>query len=448
MYRPMTVTAPEGCLLNPRFPAAVVSRAVTGHYVPLLVFGALHRVIPDRVMAGVGSPLWGITQSGMRDDGRPYTNVLFFNGGMGATARKDGEHVLSWPSNISSTPVEVAERNSPLFVHDKRMRPGSGGAGKFRGGLGQDILHRERVAAADRDELHGRAHDVRGPRLRGRRTTAASATSGSTASAIDNRKQYVLKQGRPRARPHPGRRRLRPREARATRSSPRATASAATSPGGRVGGRRDFRRAIADSPYVHSVAHDIFAQARRRECPRLAALAAAAEPCVRRQNMSTPAKLMFFCGKMAAGKSTLARDLAERENAVLLVQDDFLDSLYPGEISDIPAFVRCSSRLKNALAPHVCALLSKGISVVLDFPANTTLQRAWFRGIFERANVEHELHFVDASDALCKSQLKDRSKNLPPGAPWTTDAEFDAITVYFRPPSEDEGFNVVRHERT
>src|SRR2546421_12825924 len=63
MYRPVTVTAPEGCLLNPRFPAAVVSRATTGHYVPVLVFGALHKVIPERVMAGVGSPLWGIPQS-------------------------------------------------------------------------------------------------------------------------------------------------------------------------------------------------------------------------------------------------------------------------------------------------------------------------------------------------------------------------------------------------
>jgi len=140
MYRPVRVEAPEGCLLNPRFPAAVVSRAVTGHYVPLLVLGALHRVIPDRVMAGVGSPLWAVTQSGTRDDGRPYTAVLFFNGGMGATPLKDGEHVLSWPSNISSTPVEVAERNSPVFFHYKRMRPDSGGAGRFRGGLGQDIL--------------------------------------------------------------------------------------------------------------------------------------------------------------------------------------------------------------------------------------------------------------------------------------------------------------------
>jgi len=52
--------------------------------------------------------------------------------------------------------------------------------------------------------------------------------------------------------------------------------------------------------------------------------------------MSTSATLIFFCGKMAAGKSTLARDLAVRENAVLFVQDDFLDALFPGEITDIP----------------------------------------------------------------------------------------------------------------
>jgi predicted kinase len=161
----------------------------------------------------------------------------------------------------------------------------------------------------------------------------------------------------------------------------------------------------------------------------------------------TSAKLIFLCGKMAAGKSTLARELARRENAILLVQDEFLDHLFPGEITDIPGFVEYSSRLKNALMPHVCALLSKGISVVLDFPGNTTAQRAWFRELFERANAKHELHFVDASDAVCKSQLKERTKHLPPGTPWTTEAEFDAITGYFRPPSEDEGFHVIRHGR-
>jgi predicted kinase len=79
--------------------------------------------------------------------------------------------------------------------------------------------------------------------------------------------------------------------------------------------------------------------------------------------VTTPATLIFLCGKMAAGKSTLAKTLAEREHAVLLVQDELLDHLFPEEITDIPGFVRYSSRLKNALGPHVCALLSMGVSV-------------------------------------------------------------------------------------
>jgi predicted kinase len=87
--------------------------------------------------------------------------------------------------------------------------------------------------------------------------------------------------------------------------------------------------------------------------------------------MTTSTKLIFFCGKTAAGKSTLARELAEREKALLVVQDEFLDALFPGEIIDVQGFVKYSCRLKNALTPHICALLSKGISVVLDFPGNT-----------------------------------------------------------------------------
>lgn len=163
--------------------------------------------------------------------------------------------------------------------------------------------------------------------------------------------------------------------------------------------------------------------------------------------MSNPAKLMFLCGKMAAGKSTLARDLAVRENAVLLVQDDFLNALFPGEITDIPAFVDRYTRLKNALTPPICALLSKRISVVLDFAAATKTQREWFRELIERTHVEHELHFVDAPDAVCKTQLRDRSSDLPAGTRWTTEEEFEAINAYFQPPSEDENFKVVRHDR-
>lgn len=164
--------------------------------------------------------------------------------------------------------------------------------------------------------------------------------------------------------------------------------------------------------------------------------------------MTPESTLIFFCGKMAAGKSTLARALAAKENAVLLVQDDLLDRLYPGEILTIPDFVRCSTRLRLALTPLVHELLSKKISVVLDFPGNTTAQRGWFRELFDGARARHELHYVDVPDEICKSQLRERSKGRPVGSAWTTEAEFEAITAYFQPPSDTENFNVVHHVRT
>ncbi|MGE5433908.1 MAG: AAA family ATPase, partial [Candidatus Doudnabacteria bacterium] len=100
--------------------------------------------------------------------------------------------------------------------------------------------------------------------------------------------------------------------------------------------------------------------------------------------MNSEARLIFLCGKMAAGKSTLARQLARRYDAVLLEQDQLLESLFPAEITDIPSFVERLARLQNALAPHVWALLSRGVSVVLDFAANTRKQRAWFRDLIDR----------------------------------------------------------------
>ena len=126
--------------MNPKYPASTGGRAATGHYVPPLIYGALAQVIPERVMAAAGSPLWIFTVAGVRADGKSFANVFFYNGGLGATAQKDGESALSWPSNISSTPSEIVERDTPFITHYKRLRPGSGGSGRFRGGLGQEIL--------------------------------------------------------------------------------------------------------------------------------------------------------------------------------------------------------------------------------------------------------------------------------------------------------------------
>ena len=163
--------------------------------------------------------------------------------------------------------------------------------------------------------------------------------------------------------------------------------------------------------------------------------------------MVSETTLHFFCGKMAAGKSTLAIELAQTNNAILLIEDNWLSHLYPEEITDIQEYIRYSMRLKSILSGHVVSLLSNGVSVVLDFPANTKDQRNWFRVIYEEANVSHTLHYVDASNDICKRQLKERSKDKPEGSAFTSDAEFDAIASYFHAPSEDEGFNIIRYQR-
>lgn len=159
------------------------------------------------------------------------------------------------------------------------------------------------------------------------------------------------------------------------------------------------------------------------------------------------AKLVFLCGKMASGKSTLARRLAARDNAILFVQDELLDALYPGAIVNVASYIEYSSRINRTLSRFIVDLLSRGVSIVLDCPGNTRTQRAWFREMIDRANAEHELHYVDTPDETCKAQLRARSAHLPAGTPWTTDADFELISSHFKAPSEDERFNVIHHRR-
>lgn len=139
VFRCMEVFAPEGTIVNPKYPISVGGRMATGHYLPALVFQALAPVLPDKVMAACGSPLWSIIQTGVDKRGRTYANTLFFNGGMGALPTKPGESCYSWPSNISNVPVELVERNTPLYVHNKALRVNTGGAGQHPGGDGQEV---------------------------------------------------------------------------------------------------------------------------------------------------------------------------------------------------------------------------------------------------------------------------------------------------------------------
>ena len=135
-FRPITTFAPLGSILNPEFPAAVSARAMTGHVLPTAIMGALATVLPGRVRAAAGSPLWCIQMAGLHD-GQRFATTLFLNGGQGAGEAGDGLAALSFPSNLANTPIEVIEAQAPVRVVRRALRRGTGGLGKTRGGDGQ-----------------------------------------------------------------------------------------------------------------------------------------------------------------------------------------------------------------------------------------------------------------------------------------------------------------------
>ena len=156
--------------------------------------------------------------------------------------------------------------------------------------------------------------------------------------------------------------------------------------------------------------------------------------------------LHLMCGKIAAGKSTLTAALGARPNAIVVAEDDWLACLYPGEQNSLDDYLRNSTRLRSAMAPHLVALLRTGMSVVLDFPANTLVSRAWMRTLFEEAGVAHQFHWLDASDETCKARLRQRNAGGE-HAFHVSDEDFDLFTSHFVPPEADEGFNVIHHHQ-
>src|SRR5438876_2177533 len=124
---------------------------------------------------------------------------------------------------------------------------------------------------------------------------------------------------------------------------------------------------------------------------------------------ASPATLHLFCGKIAAGKSTLAKRIAAETGAVLVAEDFWLKRLYPDELKTVADYVRYSARLREVMGPHLVAMLRGGTSVALDFPANKVGFRQWMRGIIDRAGTAHQLHFLDVADETCLARLRARN---------------------------------------
>jgi predicted kinase len=159
------------------------------------------------------------------------------------------------------------------------------------------------------------------------------------------------------------------------------------------------------------------------------------------------ATLHMLCGKIAAGKSTLAAELVRQPNTVLICEDFWMATLYPGEVLTIDDYAKYSQRLGAAMAPHIVQLLQSGVSVVLDFQANTLRRRAWMRGIVDQSGAAHQLHHLDMSDEVCLARLHKRNA-AGTHEYAVTDAEFEQFTRYFVAPTPDEGFDVVVHRIT
>lgn len=141
-FRPIRILAPEGCLVNPTRPAPVWGRHLSGHYLPFAIYGALARMIPERIIADSGSPIWNIYFKGTDRHRRKFVKMFFMSGGYGARPTSDGPACLSFPTNVSNSPIEQFENQVPLLVTEKRLLVDSGGAGRLRGGPGQRISFR------------------------------------------------------------------------------------------------------------------------------------------------------------------------------------------------------------------------------------------------------------------------------------------------------------------
>ncbi|MGY6704817.1 AAA family ATPase [Roseinatronobacter sp.] len=159
---------------------------------------------------------------------------------------------------------------------------------------------------------------------------------------------------------------------------------------------------------------------------------------------STTPTLHLLCGKIASGKSTLAAELSRADGTVVVSEDDWLSGLFSGKISSISDYMRCMSKLRKVMGPHVVSLLNEGVSVVLDFQANTIASRDWMRGILEQTTAAHQLHVLDVPDKICIARL--HARNAQGDHQFAaTEEQFRQISKHFVAPSREEGFNTVLH---
>jgi N-methylhydantoinase B len=141
LVRPLQITAPEGSIVNCTFPAPVKARAKVIKHIPPLIFGALAPLLPNEVIAAAGG-IFPFHIVGQDEQHGRYAVHMLPHGGLGATRDADGLLPAAYPHNSTVTPTEIIENQSPVIMTRKAMLTDSGGAGRRRGGPGQQIVVR------------------------------------------------------------------------------------------------------------------------------------------------------------------------------------------------------------------------------------------------------------------------------------------------------------------
>lgn len=140
-FRPISVQVPQGTILNPTFPAPGMYRSILSYFTVEVLMSAIYKIAPDLAMAPSGTyPLWTEKFSGVAPDGREFLSHYNSQGGQGAFVDRDGASAVVFPGNIATTSVELFEIEAPFRILSRELRTDSGGAGKFRGGLGQETV--------------------------------------------------------------------------------------------------------------------------------------------------------------------------------------------------------------------------------------------------------------------------------------------------------------------
>ena len=195
-FRPLTVTAPRGSILNCLRPAAVGARHLIGHFVSQPILGALAQAVPERVIAEGSAGLWNTMLEGRSgEQGEVFAYIFFSAGGMGARADRDGLSATAFPSGITGVPAEAIEAVAPVLMHRRALLTDSGGPGRFRGGLGQEM---ELEVVTGHPAVHSPMYDrtrIAARGLAGGRAGTAGAVLHSDGRTLHPKRRYTLQPG-------------------------------------------------------------------------------------------------------------------------------------------------------------------------------------------------------------------------------------------------------------